>query len=259
MSLNIIVCIKSVVRSAPQGIARRTPDNCELNLFDRPALEAALQLKAAHGGTVTAISMGPATAGAALAEAQAMGVDRTVLINDRALAESDTLVTARVLARAVQKIGAFDLLFFGVRTSDSDTGQVGSQTAAVLDIPFVSRVKALTPAQDQWAVKRVMDDWLEQWRVTLPAAMTIDARGFQPRPVGLTGISEAYDHPVMETLQLKDLDLASREVGLAGSPTRVAGLQRIKRKRSCEMLTGEPGAQIEELLERLSNSGVMES
>lgn len=259
MSLKIIVCVKSVVRSAPKGVARRTPDNCELNLFDRPALEAALQLKAAHGGTVTALSMGPATAGAALAEAQAMGVDRTVLINDRALAESDTLVTSRVLARGVKKIGAFDLLFFGVRTSDSDTGQVGPQTAAVLDIPFISRVKEFVPAQERWAVKRLMDDWLEQWQVTLPAAMTIDPAGYAPRPVGLIGINDAYDQPAMETLQLGDLDLSSEEVGLAGSPTRVAGLQRIKRKRSCEMLTGEPGAQIDALLERLANSGVMES
>ena len=115
MPIHIIVCIKSVVKAAPKGVARRTPDNSELNPFDRPALEAALQIKAGMGGTVTALSMGPAVSAEALAEARAMGVDRAVLISDSALAESDTLVTAKVLAAAVQKIGAFDWLFFGTR------------------------------------------------------------------------------------------------------------------------------------------------
>lgn len=262
MPLHIIVCIKSVVRNAPKGIARRTLENSELNPFDRPALEAALQLKASHGAKVTALSMGPDTSSAILSEAQALGVDRAVLINDRALAESDTLVTSRVLARAVQRLDSFDMLFFGVRTSDSDTGQVGPQTAAVLGVPIVSGVQKITLSKDQkdhWEIQRVMDDWQEQWGLSLPAAMTIDARAFSPRPVGLAGISDAYAQPSMETWQLKDLNLSTKEVGLAGSPTRVATLHKIKRKRSCEMLTGESREQVEGLMQRLSKSGVMES
>ena len=45
MSVHIIVCIKSVVKAAPQGVGKRTPDNSELNPFDRPALEAALEIR----------------------------------------------------------------------------------------------------------------------------------------------------------------------------------------------------------------------
>lgn len=259
MTLHIVVCIKSVLHSAPGGIARRTLENSGLNPFDRPALEAALQLKSDHGARVTALSMGPATSRAVLTEAQAMGVDRSVLISDRALAESDTVVTARVLARAVQHLGPFDLLMFGVRTADSDTGQVGPQTAAVLEIPFVSGVQEITASQDRCEVRRVMDDWEEQWRLSFPAAMTIDAQSFTPRPVGLVGISEAYGQPSLETLKLADLGLSENEVGLAGSPTRVANLKKIKFRRSCEILTGEPREQIAALMERLSISGGIES
>lgn len=267
MSLNIIVCIKSVVRSAPRGVARRTLENSELNPFDRPALEAALRLKSDHDAGVTALTMGPSTSRAVLAEARAMGVDRAVLISDRVLAESDTLVTARVLARAIQRLGPVDLVLFGVRTSDSDTGQVGPQTAAVLDIPFMGGIRQITLSEKppktgktrQWEVQRMMDDWMERWRLTLPAAMTIDPRAFAPRPVGLVGISDAYEHPDIETWTLADLDISEKAVGLSGSPTRVANLQKIKRKRACEVLTGEPREQIETLMERLSKSGVMES
>jgi electron transfer flavoprotein beta subunit len=257
MSLHIVVCIKSVVRAAARGVAKRTPENSELNPFDRPALEAALQLKAKMAATVTALSMGPAVSAEALAEAQAMGADRAVLITDRALAESDTLVTARVLAAAIQKIGAFDFLFFGPRSADSDTGQVGPQTAAVLGVPFVSGVKRIDPQAGRWTLARSMDGWEETWQVRPPAAVTIDPRAFAPRPIGLAGISRVYDHPDIACYGLSDLNLSAQEVGLAGSPTRVAKLEKVKRDRRCLLLEGEPQAQVEALLERLTQAGLI--
>lgn len=257
MSIHIIVCIKSVVKAAPKGVARRTPENSELNPFDRPALEAALQIKAKTGGTVTALSMGPAVSAEALAEARAMGVERAVLISDRFLAESDTLVTSKVLAAAVRKIGAFDWLFFGTRTTDSDTGQVGPQTAASMEVPFISGVKQIDQEAGDWTLHRSMDSWEETWQVRPPAAASIDPRAFTPRPVGLVGLSRVYDQPKIEQYTLADLNLAAEEVGLAGSPTRVAALEKIKRNRRCVLLEGEPQAQVEALLERLTRAGVV--
>ena len=53
MDLNIIVCVKSVVVDAPEGRVVRSTESCELNPFDRPALEVALHLREVSGGTVT--------------------------------------------------------------------------------------------------------------------------------------------------------------------------------------------------------------
>ncbi len=259
MPVHIIVCIKSVVKAAPRGKARRTPDNSELNPFDRPALEAALQVKADQGGKVTGLSMGPAVSMEALAEAMAMGVDRAVLISDPALAESDTLVTSRVLAAAIEKIGDFDLLFFGTRTADSDTGQVGPQTAAVLKIPFVSGVKDIQAASGEWTIRRTMDAWEEQWQVRAPAAATIDPRAYHPRPVDLARIAQVYEQPAIDQWSLTVLELTDDSVGLAGSPTRVAALQPVKRSRKCRMLAGEPQIQVENLMERLTHIGAIGS
>ena len=257
MSVHIVVCIKSVVKEAPKGVARRTPDNSELNPFDRPALEAALQLKETEGGTITALTMGPNVSREVLAEAQAMGVDRAVLISDGALAESDTLVTSKVLAAAVSKLPGTDLLLFGTRTADSDTGQVGPQTAALLDVPFVGSVKKISGNNKVWEMERTMDAWDEKWQVASPAAATIDPRAFEPRAVGLVGISTVYDRPVMEHWTLADLGLETEEVGLAGSPTRVAAMEKIKRQRKCDMIDGEPGVQIEQLIARLKKAGAI--
>jgi electron transfer flavoprotein beta subunit len=80
VSVHIIVCIKSVVKAAPQGVAKRTPENSELNPFDRPALEAALAIRELHKGSVTVLTMGPPVSMEALAEGQAMGADRAVVV-----------------------------------------------------------------------------------------------------------------------------------------------------------------------------------
>jgi electron transfer flavoprotein beta subunit len=258
VSVHIIVCIKSVVKAAPKGTAKRTPENSELNPFDRPALEAALELRDHHGGSVTVLTMGPQVSMEVLAEAQAMGTDRAVLVSDRALAESDTLVTSKVLAMAINRIGAFDLLFFGTRTADSDTGQVGPQTAALLDIAFVSSAKAFTAQKEGWEIERTMDAWEETWQVASPVAATIDPRAFAPRPVGLVGISRVYEEPAIEQWSLTDLGLETEEVGLMGSPTRVAALEKIKRNRKCDMLEGEPQEQAAELMARLNKMGAID-
>lgn len=257
--MHIVVCIKSVIRSAPDGIGRRTPDNSELNAYDRPALEAALHLKAETGGVVTALSMGPPVGIDALAEAQAMGVDRAVLISDPALAGSDTLVTARVLAAGIQCLGPCDWVMFGPRSSDSDTGQVGAQTATVLGIPFVGGAMQMQPDGDHWRITRVIDDWEETWEVRPPAALTIDPRGFRPRPIALDGIARAYDHPEVQVWSLADVGLPVERVGLGGSPTRVSGLKKVVRDRTCRMLEGEPQDQVEALIEYLTTRGIIGS
>ncbi|MFZ7125484.1 MAG: electron transfer flavoprotein subunit beta/FixA family protein [Desulfobacterales bacterium] len=255
-SINSIVCIKSVVLSAPDGVGRRTAENSDLNPFDRPALEAALGIKKAQGGTVTALTMGPEVGVEALAEAKAMGVDGAVLISDPALAQSDTLITARVLAAAIDRLTPYAFVFFGTRSSDSDTGQVGPQTATLLRVPFVSGVRRMQPESDAWEITRLMDEWEETWRIRGPAAVTIHAGSFPPKPVSLPGIAQAYDGFNVRTWSLADLGLSAGSVGLTASPTRVAALRKVKRQRTCRMLEGEPAQQAEALMKCLAAKGL---
>jgi electron transfer flavoprotein beta subunit len=259
MSLHIIVCIKSVVRSATGGQAMRTPDNSELNPFDRPALEAALQIREARGGTITALSMGPQVGAEALAEAQAMGIDDTVLINDRALAGSDTLVTSRVLAAGIAKLTPYDLILFGMRSSDSDTGQVGPQTATLLGLPFVGGVHQWEHGDAGWIFNRIIDDWEEQWQDVSPAVITVLPQAFAPRAIALSGIAQALDQPILTTWALGDLNLDQSQVGLSGSPTRVDSQKRIKHDRQCQFIPGEPAQQIDTLITQLNTMGLMTS
>jgi electron transfer flavoprotein alpha/beta subunit len=104
-----------------------------------------------------------------------------------------------------------------------------------------------------------MDDWQELWRVNVPAAVSIHPRFYVPRPIALGGIALAHDHLDVQTWRLADIGLSSDRAGLTGSPTRVAKLQKIVRKRTCRMLTGEPKEQVEALVELLTAKGVMGS
>ncbi len=88
--------------------------------------------------------MGPKSAQTALKEALAMGADEAVLLNDRSFAGSDTLATSLILSAALKKLKKFDLVICGEKAVDGDTGQVGPEVAAFMDldvITFVSRME----------------------------------------------------------------------------------------------------------------------
>ena len=257
MGLNIVVCIKSVIPATPEAQVLRTEDTSELNPFDRPALEASLRLKEFHGGRVTAISMGPEASLSALMEARVMGVDREVLICDPALAGSDTLATSTALGAGLQKLLPFDLVLFGVRTADSDTGQVGPQTSVQLGIPFVGMVSRVDWQKGLFRVERVADHFLEEYEVPGPAAFTIHPGAFEPRDMGLSGIGRAFESERVERWNLADLGLLSERVGDAGSPTRVLSMKRVKETKKCEFLEGDAREQADELMRRLSDSGAI--
>jgi len=257
MKLNIIVCIKSVVIAVPDRKVIRTAESCELNPFDRPALEAALRLREKYGGTVTALSMGPKASTFSLLEAIAMGIDRSVLVCDPALAGSDTFATSTALASAIKKLAPFDLILFGTRTADSDTGQVGPQTAVLLGLPLVTSVYSIEQMNTGLCVKRRADALWEKFELSLPAVLTIHPSSAQPRDVGLSGIESAFEEGEVENWTLADLGLSPDQVGEAGSYTRVLSLVRVKKERKCEFLSGATEEQADELIRRLGESGLI--
>ncbi len=259
MELSIIVCIKSVLLKTPGkgGKIVRNPETCALNPFDRPALETALALVREHGGAVTALSMGPEASKGAIYEAMAMGADKGVLLSDPALAESDTFATAVALAGAIKKSAPFDLLLFGARTADSDTGQVGSQTAVLLGLPLVTMVEHAQQTEEGITVCSRADGFVEEYSLNLPGALTIHPMGPVPRDVGLSGISRAFEEMEITTWNLADVGLQPEQVGLAGSPTEVLSMAGAAKKRQCEFIGGPAGDQARELIEKLVNKGLL--
>src|SRR5690242_12505050 len=88
----------------------RAGGELEINPFDRRALTWALDWRARHGGTITALTMGPPPARQALAQCLGLGLDRAVHLLGPEFAGADTWATAVALAAACRKLGC-DLIF----------------------------------------------------------------------------------------------------------------------------------------------------
>jgi len=255
--MNIIVCVKSVLLEAPEDGGGRPLDLSDLNPFDRPALALAARLRG-DDGRVTALSMCSAAAGEdALLMAMALGADCGVLLCDEALAGGDTLATSRALAAAIDKLGPCDLVLFGSRTLDSDTGHVGPQTAELLGVPYVGLVSKVEASGAGLTVDREADGYHERYEVSTPAALSVLPKAAPVVDAPLFGIEESYAKSEYEILTVAELGLAEEEVGLAGSPTRVGKTSRVERERKCELIEGTVEEQAEGLVKRLVDDGVI--
>src|SRR3990170_4210998 len=156
--MNIIVCIKQVIAGDQvkvdpntHGLVR-SAEFSHINPFDLYALHMAAQLKKESRGSITAVTMGPKISEEVLWEALALGADRAVLLSDPRFASSDTLSTSYVLGMGIRKLGKFDLILCGVRTTDGDTAQVGPQLAEELDVPHVTGVEKVERREDLFRV-----------------------------------------------------------------------------------------------------------
>ena len=255
--MKIIVPIKQVpetssVKMDPvTGTMIREGVEAIINPLDLYGIELAIQLRERFGGEVTAISMGPPKAEKALREAVAMGVDRGVLLSDKAFAGADTWATAYTLSRAIARLGDFDLVICGERATDGDTGQVGPAIASFLDLPVASYVSKFDGAGDGTVrVHRLVEDGYEVLEVALPAVLTVVKEVAEPRLPTLRGKQKAKKTEVpVWTAAAVEAD--SDRIGLKGSPTRVVKIHRPKVARQCTKVVAADEAAIEKAVDGL--------
>lgn len=230
-----------------------------INPLDQNALELGLSLRRTHGGSVTALSMGPAQAEIALREALALGADEAVLLCDRAFAGSDTWATARTLAAAIRKTGPYDLVLAGAKATDGETGQVGPETAAMLDLPFTGNACALEVEGARLAVRRAVETGTDRSRLPLPCLVTVVHEINEPSMPTLSGKMKARRAQV-PVFGAADLGLDPGSCGLNGSPTRVVRIAFPKVARATERYTGRNlDLGIAAVVDRLEAMGLLQS
>ncbi|MBI2868968.1 MAG: electron transfer flavoprotein subunit beta/FixA family protein [Chloroflexi bacterium] len=248
--MDIIVCAKQVIDpEAPSADLKVDPATnkivpslgvaCVINPYDEQALEAALRLKDAHGGTITVLSLGDNLLGDVMKKALAMGADELVFIEDEALAEGDSWSTASTLAAAIKKIGRYDLVVCGRQSSDTDAGQVGSGIAELLGLPSVTVARKIDIAGGTATVARVLDDGFEVVEVPLPAVITVSNELGEPRYPTVKGILAAKKKaPVV----WKRADLPAGD-GLVRR-TSLVKLFQPSRQVTCVMVEGETPEEV---------------
>jgi len=237
-----------------------------VNPLDLYAIEAAVQLREKHGGSVEVISMGPRKAEAAIREALAMGCDRGHLLSDKAFGGADTWATSYVLAQAIRSLGEFDLVLAGERATDGDTGQVGPGIASWLEIPCVTYVADIVVEQGAETnesprtlrLERLVENGYQQLKVRLPALLTVVKEIATPRLPTLSGKKRSIraEVPILGT---KDLNVEPSYIGLNGSPTRVVRIRTPKVTRGGNRIDAResPTHAVDELVAFLRKKGLV--
>ena len=189
-----------------------------LNPFDQRALQVALQLHR-PGEHVSVVSLGPPPASGPLRDASAVGADRVLLLSDPRFAGSDTLATARALVAGLQRVG-HEVVLGGTWTTDSETGQVGPEVAALLRVPVLTGARAVVrdPAGSGLTVTVDTPSGWATYRARAPLVVTVGEKITKPGKVAPEDRARVPLSAV-EVLTLDDLGLSAGAVGLAGSPT----------------------------------------
>ena len=255
--MQFIVCVKQVPNTSEikidpvtNTLVREGVESI-LNPFDTYAIEEAVRLKEAHGGTVTAISMGPMQVESVLREADTLGVDHIILLSDRKFAGADTMATSLTLAAAIRKIGDYSLIITGQQATDGDTAQVGPGIAAHLGIPQTCFVRRIQSLQAHHAVvERLMEDGIDTVEMQLPGLISVVKEINTPRLPSLRGKRNAKNAE-MTVWNAADLELDESVTGLNGSPTQVLNIFSPKYEKQVEKFDGESALAVDLIVRRL--------
>jgi electron transfer flavoprotein beta subunit len=201
--LNVLVCVKRV----PETGARitLTPDaqaidtsllGFTISPHEECAVEEALRIVEAHGGSTTVLTLGPAGATEQLQNAMAMGVGAAVLLETDG-DDWNAEATADALAAAIQtRSEPFDLLLFGNEAADTGDYQVGVRVAHALGLPCVTGSKGIAIEDGRLTARREAGGGWEIFEVPLPAVVTVKEGLNLPRYASLPGRLRAKKTPI---------------------------------------------------------------
>lgn len=243
----VVVCVKQIPDPAdpgaldPETRTLRRDAKLILDESDSYGVEMGLQLVDAAGeGEVRLVSMVPRGEVSGLRTALAMGAESAVLVSDEALAGSDALSTAKVLARAIQRCEP-DLVLTSTESSDGYTGTVPVQIAELLDLPSVTFGKEIVVTDGVATVKRQTEDGYDEIECPLPAVVSVTAGVVEPRYPSFKGIMAAKNKTV-DVLDLAELGIDPGTVGWAGARQEITDIAEAPARDAGEIIVDEGDA-----------------
>jgi electron transfer flavoprotein beta subunit len=234
--LKQVPATESLIGIAADGVSIKSDDiKWVINPYDEFAVEEALRIRDAQGGSVSILSVGSEKTVEAIRTALAMGADKGILINvpDRDI--YDGLTTAKLLSAALKEI-PFDIIIAGQRGVDDDNFQVGPATAEFLNIPHISMVIKQEITDGKIKCQRTIDGGTVILETPLPVLFTTQRGINEPRYASLPGIMKAKKKPI-DTKTISDIGLDPEAVG---KPlTKIVSLKTPPERKGGIMIEGE--------------------
>jgi electron transfer flavoprotein beta subunit len=251
----IIACFKWVVdeayiRRGSSGELDFSAVDYKISDYDRNAIEEAVRLKDAGGGSVIALTVSVPEATKGVKDALSRGADQCYFIADPSFRDLEPAQTAKVLADVIRnRVGSFDLILCGEGSSDLYAQQVGPRLAESLGIPCFSFVQKVSLEGGKVIAERRVEEGVEVVEATLPALVTVLPDVNIPRIPGVKDTLMASKKPVV-TVKKEDLS------GLADPTLRTVGLSAVRMERTCEKF-GVDAAEIRRFVDGLKKRGVL--
>ena len=181
--MRILVCVKRVPATGGQIVLTadaRDIDTRFLGFTISPheecAVEEAVRIVEAQGGTTAVLTLGPESAADQLRDAMAIGIERAILLQTDG-SDWDPGATAAAIVDAIRDLetadGPFDLILFGNESADSGGFQVGIRVAVALDRPCVTGAKGLLVRDGSATARRQAAAGWEEFDVALPAVVSV--------------------------------------------------------------------------------------
>jgi electron transfer flavoprotein beta subunit len=248
--MNIVVCVKQIPDPAvpgaldPASKTLKREGKLLLDESDSYGVEMALQLvDKAGGGEVALVSMAPNSEVSGLRTALAMGAHRAVLVSDPALKGSDALGTAKVLAKAIGRLGTPDLILAATESTDGYTGTTPEMIAELLGLPSVTFAKHIELDGNNVKVQRQTEAGYDEVECELPCVVTVTAGVVEPRYPSFKGIMAAKNKPVDE-VKVGDLGLEASAVGWDGARQQITDIAAAEARKAGEIVEDEGEAHL---------------
>jgi electron transfer flavoprotein beta subunit len=197
-------------------------DKLVVNPWDEYAITEAVLLKGAHNVQTTIMTVGTEEQQEALKHGLAIGCDQAIRLWDDAMTGADSLVYARAVAAAIEKLGDVDLVIFGKELSDLAADQHIFQTARKLGwnlLGFVSKIESIDFAAKTIRVQRLVEQGTQTVSSALPAVISVVKDINEPKYPTFIGIRKAAkaEVPVWDAAELGlDADALAPKAAVQG-------------------------------------------
>ncbi len=252
--MNIFVCIKQVPDTETRikiGADGKSIDTAGIKWilcpYDEFAVEEAIRFKEKNpSAKVTVMSAGPDRVVDALRTALAMGCDEAIHVATPE--HSDSFLTAKALARTIEKNGPAHLVFTGKQAIDDDAAQVHQAMAEFLNFPAVTVVLKAEYGASSVKLEREVDGGsLEKYEVPTPCVIAAQKGMNEPRYASLPNIMKAKKKEIKK-MALSDLDLQESQIKI-----RYSAMTLPPERAACKMISGDPAVAAKELANVLHN------
>ena len=245
MVFKIAVFIKQVpdttdIRWTEHNTIQREGLDSVINPFDLGAIQLAKNVKFLNKETeITAVTMGPPQAEAALKQAIAMGCDRGILLSDKKFTGADTLATAYTLSQFIKTcMPDVDLIICGQQAVDGDTAQTPTSMAEKLSLQQITNVIALKEFHPDYAVW-IKDtcSYKQEIKAPFPCLVAANIKDLNILP-DINGYIKSQNTEI-NVLCSDDINADIQCIGLKGSPTQVKNAYRPFIERNTQLIENE--------------------